>query len=29
MTQRANPYAAHYGLMKPLIDYAMSVHALG
>jgi AhpD family alkylhydroperoxidase len=29
MTQRPNPYAAHYGLMKPLIDYAMSVQALG
>ena len=29
MTQRANPYTANYGLMKPLIDYAHSVEALG
>jgi AhpD family alkylhydroperoxidase len=29
VTQRANPYAANYALMKPLIDYAMSVQALG
>lgn len=29
MTQRTNPYTAHYALMKPLIDYAHSVEALG
>jgi AhpD family alkylhydroperoxidase len=29
MTARANPYVANYALMKPLIDYAHSVEALG
>jgi AhpD family alkylhydroperoxidase len=29
MPARANPYTANYALMKPLIDYAHSVEALG
>jgi AhpD family alkylhydroperoxidase len=29
MTARLNPYADHYALAKPLIDYAMTVQALG
>jgi AhpD family alkylhydroperoxidase len=29
MTTRLNPYAEHYALAKPLIDYAMTVQALG
>ena len=29
MTTRLNPYVAHYDLAKPLIDYAMTVQALG
>jgi AhpD family alkylhydroperoxidase len=29
MTARLNPYAAHYALTKPLIDYAMTVQAMG
>jgi AhpD family alkylhydroperoxidase len=29
MTQRANPYLAHPNLLKPLIDYAHTVQAMG
>ena len=29
MTARTNPYVTHYGLVKPLIDLAQTVHGYG